>query len=52
VIAAVVALIGEGDQANRLELGQDGSVPGEPENAAVWLAMNCRFIPCFLCLPE
>jgi hypothetical protein len=65
VAASPVALIGQGDQARGLQLGQDapdplgflsctapGSAPDTHMMSPIGLAMTCRFIPCFLCSPE
>jgi hypothetical protein len=65
VRAALVALVGQRDQAGGLEFGEDAPDPlgffvvdragqraGDPEDVPVGLAMTCRFIPRRLCLPE
>ncbi len=65
VRAALIALIHEGYEPGGLQFVQDapdplgllvvdraGQRPGHPQDVPVGLAMTCRFIPCFLCLPE
>jgi hypothetical protein len=63
--AALVALVREGDQSGSLQFIKDapdplgllivdraGSAPETRWTSPRGLAMTCRFIPCFLCLPE
>ena len=63
--AAPVSLVGEGDQAGFssssstpqthsafLSCTEPGSAPETHRMSPCGLAMTCRFIPCFLCLPE
>jgi len=65
VAASLVALIRQGDQPGGLQLGQHApdplgllivhrarSAPDTHKMSPTGLAMTCRFIPCFLCLPE
>ena len=64
-LAALVALMGERDQALLLQFVEDspdplgllswtdpGRVPGTHRMSPCGEAMTCRFIPCFSCLPE